>query len=65
MTQNSFVLDEIDREATKVRAYAHLQKNLPGKGIPLKTTQVFLLGVIFSYFKAYWREFIFPVSKIF
>ena len=42
MAQNSFVLDEIDREATKVRADAHLQKSLPGKGIPLKTTQAFL-----------------------
>ena len=42
MAQNSFVLDEINREATKVRADAHLQKSLPGKGIPLKTTQAFL-----------------------
>jgi len=42
MAQNSFVQDEIDREATKVQADAYLQKSLPGKGIPLKTTQVFL-----------------------
>ena len=42
MTQNSFILDEIDREATKVQADAHLQKSLPGKGIPLKITQAFL-----------------------
>ena len=42
MAQNSFVLDEIDREATKVRADAHLQKSLPGKAIPLKATQAFL-----------------------
>ena len=42
MAQNSFFLDEIDREATKVQADAHLQKSLPGKGIPLKTTQAFL-----------------------
>ena len=32
----------IDREATKVRADAHLQKSLPGQGISLKTTQAFL-----------------------
>ena len=42
MAQNSFVLDEIDCEAMKVWADAHLQKSLPGKGIPLKTTQAFL-----------------------
>ena len=42
MAQNSFFSDEIDREATKVRADAHLQKSLPGKGIPLKTTQTSL-----------------------
>ena len=35
MVQNSFYVDEIDREAMKVRANAHLQKSLPGKGIPL------------------------------
>ena len=29
-------------EATKVRADAHLQNSLPGKGIPLKTTQTSL-----------------------
>ena len=29
MAQNSFVLDEIDREAMKVRADDHLQKSLP------------------------------------
>ena len=33
MAQNSFVLDEIDREATKVRADAHLQKSLPGNSL--------------------------------
>ena len=42
MAQNRFVLDEIDREATKLQADAHLQKSLPGKGIQLKTTQAFL-----------------------
>ena len=42
MAQNSFVLDEIDHEATKVWTNAHLQKSLPGKSIPLKIIQVFL-----------------------
>ena len=42
MAQNSSFLDEIDHEATKVRADAHLQKTLPGIGISLKTTQTFL-----------------------
>ena len=42
MAQKIFVLDEIDREATEVRANAHLQKSLPAKDIPLKTTQAFL-----------------------
>ena len=42
MAQNSFFLDEIDREATKVQADAHLQKSLPGIGISLKTTQAFI-----------------------
>ena len=32
----------MDREATKVRADAHLQNNLPGKDIMQKTTQTFL-----------------------
>ena len=39
MAQNSFFLNEIDREATEVRTDTYLQNNLPGKGIPLKTTQ--------------------------
>ena len=38
MAQNNSFLDKIDREATKVRADAHLQKSLPGIGISLKTT---------------------------
>ena len=42
MAQNSRFSDEIDREATKMRADAHLQNNLPGEGFPLKTTQTFL-----------------------
>ena len=42
MAQNSSFLDEIDREATKVRADAHLQKSLPGIGISLNTTQAFI-----------------------
>ena len=42
MAQNSPCLDEIDREATKVQADAHLQKSLPGIGILLKATQTFI-----------------------
>ena len=42
MAQNSFFLNEIDREATEVRTDGHLQDSLPGKGIPLKITQAFL-----------------------
>ena len=42
MAHNSFFLDEIDREAMKVQANADLQKSLPGKGIPPKTTQTYL-----------------------
>ena len=42
MAQNSRFSDKIDREATKMLADAHLQNDLPGKGIPLKTTQIFL-----------------------
>ena len=42
MAQNSRFSDEIDCEATKMRADAHLQNDLPGKGIPLKTTHIFL-----------------------
>ena len=42
MAKSSFFLDEIDREATKVQADAHLQNSLHGKGIPLKTTQTSL-----------------------
>ena len=41
MEQNSFFLNEIDREATEMRTGTHLQDSLPGKGIPLKTTQAF------------------------
>ena len=56
MAQNSSFLDEIDREATKVRADAHLQKSLPGIGIFAKNHSDLhnnLLGIIFSGFKAY------------
>ena len=42
MAQNSFFLNEIDREATEMRIGTHLQDSLPGKGIPLKNTQAFL-----------------------
>ena len=67
MAQNSSFLDEIDREATKVRADAHLQKSLLGIGILLKTTQTFI--AIFwelhpVVLKPICEEFIFSVSKI-
>ena len=42
MAQNSYFSDEINREAMKVRADAHFQNRLPGKGIIQKTTQTFL-----------------------
>ena len=67
MAQNSSFLDEIDREATKVRADAHLQKSLPGIGILLKTTQNFITIVRELYsvvLEPICEEFIFPVSKI-
>ena len=68
MAQNSSFLDEIDREATKVRADAHLQKSLPGIGISLKTTQAFItiFWELYSVvLKPICKEFIFPVSKFF
>ena len=68
VAQNNFISDEIGCEATKVRADTQLQKSLPGKGIPLKTTQAFLKifrELYSAYFKTYVREFIFPVYKIF
>ena len=68
MAQNSSFLDEIDREATKVRADAHLQKSLPGIAISLKTTQAFItiFWELYSVvLKPICKEFIFPVSKIF
>ena len=60
MAQNSFFLGVIDREATKVRANAHLQNSLPGKGIPLKTTQT-SLKIFWELYSAVLK---FPVSKI-
>ena len=42
MAQNRCIMDEINWEATKVRANAYLQNSLPGKGILQKTTQTFL-----------------------
>ena len=42
IAQNSSILDEIDREATKARVDAHLQKSLPDISISLKTTQTFI-----------------------
>ena len=68
MAQNSSFLNEIDREATKVRADTHLQKSLPGIGISLKTTQTFItiFWELYSVvLKPISEEFIFPVSKIF
>ena len=62
------LLSSIDRGATKVQVDAHLQKSLPGKGIPLKTTQIFLtiFWELYSVvFKPIYEDFIFPVSKIF
>ena len=61
LAQNSSFLEEIDREATKVWADAQLQKNLPGLGISLKTTQTFI--TIVWELKPIFEEFIFPVSK--
>ena len=68
MAQNSSFLNEIDREATKVRANTHLQKSLPGIGISLKTTGTFIriFWELYSVvLKAICKEFTFPVSKIF
>ena len=68
MAQNSSFLDKIDREATKVRADAHLPKSLPGIGISLKTTQTFITIVWELYsvvLKPICEEFIFSVSKNF
>ena len=68
MAQNSSFVDEIDREATKVRADSHLQKSLPGIGILLKTTQTFITIIWELYsvvLKPICEELIFPVTKIF
>ena len=42
MAQNSFILDDIDREAMKAPGDAHHQSWLPGNDIPIKTTEAFL-----------------------
>ena len=42
MAQNSFILDDIDREAMKALADAHHQNWLPGNDFPIKTTKAFL-----------------------
>ena len=42
MAQNSFFLNEIDREGTEMRTDTRLYNSLPGKCFPLKTTQAFL-----------------------
>ena len=68
MAQNNSFLDEINHEATKVRADANLQKSLPGIGVLLKTTQTFITIVWELYsvvLKPICEEFIYPVSKIF
>ena len=68
MAQNSFFLDKIDHEATKMQANTHFQKSLPGIGILLKTTQTFITIIWELYsvvLKPICEEFIFPVSKIF
>ena len=68
MAQNNFISDEIDREATKVRANIHVQKSLPGIGILLKIPQTFItiFWELYSVvLKPICKEFIFPVSKIF
>ena len=58
MAQNNRFSDEIDREATEIRADAHLQDGLPGEGIPLKTIQIFLTTFWELYYvvsKPIWR----------
>ena len=68
MAQKSSFLDEIDREATKVRAYAHFQKSLPCIGISLNTTRTFITifwELYLVVLKPICEEFIFAVSKIF
>ena len=42
MAQNTSFLDAIDREATQARANTHCHNSLPGKDVPLKTTQTFI-----------------------
>ena len=42
MAQNSFILDDFDREAMKVPADAHHQNWLPGNDFPIKTIEAFL-----------------------
>ena len=68
MAQSSSFLDEIDCEATKVQADAHLQKSLSGIDISLKTIQTFItiFWELYSVvLKPICKEFIFPLSKIF
>ena len=60
MAQNSFFLNEIDREATEMRTGTHLQDSLPGKGIPLKNTQAFL-----KIFKELYSAILWPESSYF
>ena len=49
----------------KVQTDAHLQKSLPGKGIPLKTSQAFLKIFWNDIQSFYLQELTFPVSDIF
>ena len=42
MAQNSFILDDINREAMKAPADSHHQNWLPGNDFTIKTTEAFL-----------------------
>ena len=42
MAQNSFILDDVDREAMKAPADAHHQNWLPGNDFQIKTIEAFL-----------------------
>ena len=58
MAQNSRFSDDINNEVTKVPVDTHLQNGLPGKGILLKTTQIFLTifwELYFAVLKPIWR----------
>ena len=50
MAQNSFISDNIDREAMKAPADTHRQNWLPGNDFPIKTTEAFLTRIIVNSF---------------